>query len=86
MEERKKSKEKDVQIKKLEDEVLVQRIHMKLLQKRPQPELEEAKCKLIDLGIAKGRLPYQVRRLERELKEAQDKIKEYQDILKEPLN
>ncbi len=86
LEERKKSKEKDREIKKLEDEVRVQRLHVKVLQKRQQPVLQEAERELSYMRIAKARLECQVKRLERKLREAQAKIAEYQELLKEPNN
>jgi septal ring factor EnvC (AmiA/AmiB activator) len=65
--EREKCKTMDVRLKKLEDELHVTKMHVKLLKKKPHEEIDTTKHELDVMRIMRDRLEHELRRTQRQL-------------------
>jgi hypothetical protein len=74
--ERKKCKEKDALLKKAEDELHVTKMHVNLLKKKPQEEVDATKFELTQMTILRDRLEHQLRNTQRELWQLKTKMAE----------
>jgi hypothetical protein len=69
-EERDKLGKRNLLIQKLEEELHVMKIHIKLLKNKPQEELETTKRKLVEMRINRDRLECQLKRAEEMLRKS----------------